>query len=83
MLSFTSGAHEEMYRQGGIQNYPIDDFLIPYKQMATLCGLHWNGYVYSGGLSYASRHDDVELSKMREKAVNHACRLVQELEELG
>lgn len=83
MLSFTSGAPEEMYRRGGLQNYPIDDFLIPYKQMANLCGLQWEGYVYSGGLSYASRHDEAELARMKEKAVNHAIRLAQELEKLG
>ncbi len=48
VLSFTSGAPEEMYRYDGPQHYPIDDFLPAYKQMANLCGMEWCGYVYSG-----------------------------------
>ena len=79
VLSFTSGAPEEMYRQGGLQCYPIDDFLPAYKQMAKLCGLQWCDYIYSGGLSYASRHDETELARMKDKAIQHAHLLVEKL----
>lgn len=82
VLSFTSGALEEMYRYDEPQHYHIDDFLPPYKQMANLCGMEWCGYVYSGGLSYASRHDATELVRMKEKAVRHTHLLVEKLKGL-
>lgn len=30
---------EDMYQAGGIQRYPIEDFLIPLKQFAKACGM--------------------------------------------
>ena len=50
--------------------------------MANLCGMEWCGYVYSGGLSYASRHDAAELARMKEKAIRHARLLVEKLKGL-
>lgn len=82
VLSFTSGAPEEMYKHGGLQNYPIEDFLPPLKQFANLCRMEWGGYIYSGDLSYASRHDQAKLEQMRVKAIDHAGRLLKQLMEL-
>ena len=82
ILSFTSGAPEEMYCYGGLQNYPIEDFLPPYKQLANLCGLQWEGYIYSGGLSYANRHDEEILRQMKDKAINHAYSLAEKIKNL-
>ena len=82
LISFTSGAPEEMYQQGGLQNYPIEDFLPPLKNFAALCNMDWAGFVYSGGLSYASRHDEEKLQAMREKAKLHADRVCAELKKL-
>ena len=82
VVSFTSGASEDMYSRGGLQNYPIEDFLPPLRQMANLCRMKWGGYVYSGGLSYAGRADRELARAMREKAVRHARRLVEVLDEL-
>ncbi|MBQ3398487.1 MAG: NAD(P)H-dependent oxidoreductase [Synergistaceae bacterium] len=82
VVSFTSGAPEEMYQAGGIQGYPVDDFLIPLKQFAAACGMVWAGYVYSGGLSYASRHDDEKLRQMKEKALLHAERVAEKVKSL-
>ena len=82
ILSFTSGAPEEMYCTGGLQSYPIEDFLPPYRQMANLCRLKWEGFVYSGGMSYANRNDENMLETMRLKAVEHAHRLIKKLESL-
>lgn len=79
VVSFTSGAPEEMYQYNGVQNYPIEDFLPPLKQFANLCGMEWSGYIYSGGLSYANRSDDVKLEQMRIKAIAHAGRLVAQI----
>lgn len=82
VLSFTSGAPEKMYQKGGLQNYPIEDFLPPYKQMANLCRLKWEGFVYSGGMSYANRNDVLMLEAMRLKAVDHTNRLLEKLKNL-
>ncbi|WP_223154358.1 hypothetical protein [Campylobacter concisus] len=40
-----------------------------------MCGMEFAGYVYSGGLSYQSRHDEAKLALMRQKALDHAKRL--------
>lgn len=71
-----------MYRTGGLQNYPIEDFLPPYRQMANLCRLKWEGFVYSGGMSYANRNDESMLKVMRLKAIEHVHRLINKLESL-
>lgn len=76
VLSFTTGAPEEMYQAGGLQNYTIEEFLPPLKQFANLCGMEWCGYIFSGGLSYANRGDQEKLKQMYSKAIAHAGRLV-------
>lgn len=82
VLSFTSGAPEEMYQKDGLQNYPIEDFLPPYKQTANLCRLKWEGFVYSGGMSYANRNDEIQLEGMHQKAIDHANRLIKKLRDM-
>ena len=82
LASFTSGAPEELYQAGGVQGYPIDEFIIPLKQFAAACNMEWKGYIYSGGLSYASRHDDEKLRLMKEKALAHAQRVADTVKSL-
>ena len=75
VLSFTSAAPEELYKKGGVQGYEIEEFLPPLKALANMCGMEFAGYIYSGGLSYQSRHDEAKLALMRQKALDHAKRL--------
>lgn len=82
LLSFTSGAPEEMYQAGGVQGYPVDDFIVPLKQFARACGMEFAGYIYSGGLSYASRHDEAKLQEMKAKALLHAERVCEKINSL-
>lgn len=82
VVSFTSGAPEELYKYCGSQNYPIEDFLPPLKQFANLCGMKWSGHVYTGGLSYINRNDDDKIEQMRTKAISHSERLVKQINEL-
>ena len=82
ILSFTSGAPEEQYQTGGKQNYPIEDFLPPMKNFVTACSMELAGVIYSGGLSYASRHDDAKLKAMEAKAIRHAERVAETLKSL-
>lgn len=77
VISFTSGAPEEMYQKAGLQNYEIDEFLPPLKQTANMCGMQFSGVVYSGGLSYQSRHDEEKLAVMHQKAILHAKRVAE------
>ena len=82
VVSFTSGAPEELYRHGGLQHYEIEEFLPPLKQFANLCGMEWAGFVYSGGLSYASRQDEEKLKQMEVKAKAHAEKLAAHINQL-
>ena len=82
IISFTSGAPEEMYQEGGKQNYPIEAFYPPFKNFVVSCNMELAGIIYSGGLSYASRHDDAKLQAMKEKAIRHAEKLAEELKNL-
>ena len=75
VLSFTSGAPEELYKKDALQRYEIEEFLPPLKALANTCGMEFAGYVYSGGLSYQSRHDEAKLALMKQKALDHAKRL--------
>ena len=82
LVSFTSGSPEETYQKGGVQGYPVEDFLIPLKQFASACNMEWSGFIYSGGLSYASRNDDEKLKQMKEKALKHAERVLEKVRSL-
>ena len=82
VLSFTSGAPEELYKKGGVQRYEIEEFLPPLKALANMCGMEFAGYVYSGGLSYQSRHDEAKLALMRKKLLDHADRLARLISQL-
>ena len=65
VLSFTSGAPEELYKKEALQRYEIEEFLPPLKALANMCDMEFAGYFYSGGLSYQSRHDEEKLALMR------------------
>lgn len=82
ILSFTTGAPESMYQYEGLQSYPIEDFLLPIKQMAKLCQLELVDSIYTGGLSYASRNNEAQLTDMKNRSIQHANRLVEKLKSL-
>jgi len=82
VLSFTTGAPEEMYSHEGAMNCTMDELLLGAKLMANLCQLQLCGYVYTGGVSYAIRNDAEKLDEMRTKSVEHAHRLVKKLKAL-
>ena len=49
----------------------------PLKALVNMCGMEFAGYIYSGGLSYQSRHDEAKLALMRQKALDHADRIAR------
>ncbi|MBQ9572415.1 MAG: NAD(P)H-dependent oxidoreductase [Acidaminococcaceae bacterium] len=83
VASFTTGAPEEMYVKSGPQLYPIDELVIPaIKSTANLCSMVFAGYIYTGGVSYASRPDSEQVRVMKAKAEKHAERLEKLLNEI-
>ncbi|MDG0798419.1 NAD(P)H-dependent oxidoreductase [Pectobacterium punjabense] len=81
LLSFTSGAPESMYQYGGIQRYPIEDFLPPLKQFANLCRMEWAGHVYTGNLSYIAKSEEQRVD-MQARALAHAEKLIEKINSL-
>lgn len=81
LLSFTSGAAAEDYRYDGEQHYPIEDFLPPFKNLATYCDMTWGGYVYSGGLFYLPDLDSKAQAQMQQTTENHIEQLIKILTE--
>ncbi|WP_424983672.1 NAD(P)H-dependent oxidoreductase [Maritalea sp. S77] len=41
MLSIATGSEEKAYSADGQHNYPLQEFLLPYKQTAHFCGMNW------------------------------------------
>ena len=83
VASFTTGAPEELYVKDGPQLYPIEELVIPaIKSTANLCGMEYAGFIYTGGVSYASCPDAEQIKVMRAKAENHAERLEALLNEI-
>lgn len=83
LLSFTTGAPADMYADGGIQMYPVESMTTRFQQMANLCGLVYEGYIYTGGVSYASRPDAEKVKVMEAACHEHANRVISRLEELS
>lgn len=83
VASFTTGSPAELYKTGGVQLYSIDELIIPpIRATANLCGMDYEGYVYTGDLSYASRPNPEKLEDMRKRAKEHAERLAAMLKAL-
>lgn len=41
MLSIATGSEERAYAKGGAHQYPLKEFLLPYRQTAHFCGMNW------------------------------------------
>ena len=76
ILSFTTGASEDLYDYGKAMNYPVDDFLPPLIQTAKLCQMEIQEPVYSTGMQYIPGVYPIEtLEMVKAKAKDHANRL--------
>lgn len=76
ILSFTTGASEEMYHKDESLGYEIEDLLLGVKSTCKLCGIDFLGFVYIGGVSYRMRNDKEMLNQMEQKAIKHADKLI-------
>lgn len=84
LLSFTTGAPEAYYDKAtSPSGFGIDDYLTPYKSMCALTQMQYDGYVFTGGVSYANRTTPELIAEQKAVAVNHAERLIARLADLG
>ena len=81
VLSFTSGAPEELYHKDAAMGHEIEDFLVPLQAIARLCGMDYAGFIYTGGVSYQSRHDAEKAAEILAKAKEHTDSILPPLEE--
>lgn len=82
VLSFTSGSPAEAYSYDGAQHYPIDAFMPPFIGIASLCGMKWENYIYTGGMNTAGADTQAKADDIRHRAVEHARRLAEVLKSL-
>ena len=62
--------------------YNIEEYLPPIKSMCGLCGMEFIDYVFTGGVSFELRTNPDEIDKIKEKAKNHATKVVSIIENL-
>ena len=82
VLSFTTGAPEEMYSHDGPMGYTIDEFLPCYKATCRLTQMDYCGYVYTGGVSYGNRTSLELVEQQKVMSMKHAERLIRLLDTL-
>ena len=41
LLAASTGGAADTYREHGPHRYPLSDFLLPFRQTAQFCGMHW------------------------------------------
>ena len=78
LLSFTTGAPESAYDAA----FPVDALTGCFVQTAGLTGMIYEGYVYTGGVSYADRTDPTRAAAMTEVSHAHAKRLLEKITSL-
>lgn len=81
ILSFTTGAAQALYSAEGAFGHSLDDYLIQFETTARLCNLEMQTPVYTCGISYAKRDENIAQQKMLAK--DHAARLIAQLKALA
>lgn len=81
IVSFTTGAPEELYHRNSIMGYNIEEFLSHIIATCNLCGMKFCGYVYTGGVSYQMRENPEMLEQIEKKAETHAQKLLEKIKE--
>ena len=72
IISFTTGSPLDAYKEGGMQNFTLDDLTKGFHQLANLCSMNWAGFVVSGNLVFFLRDKPEELAKMKDRLKQHA-----------
>ena len=77
VLSFTTGAPEEMYSHDGPMGDTIDEVIASYKATCRLTQMEYCGYVYTGGVSYGNRTSLELVEQQKVMSMKHAERLIR------
>ena len=72
IVSFTTGSPVETYKEGGMQNFTLEDLTKGFHQLANLCSMNWAGFVATGNLVFFLRDKPEELAKMKDRLKQHA-----------
>ena len=79
ILSFTTGSPVDAYKEGGIQNYTLDDLTKGFHQLANLCNMKWAGFIHTGNLIFFLRDKPEEMKKMKDRLKQHAEELLAKI----
>ena len=74
VLSTTVGGPKEAYREGGSNNFTVEELLRPLQQTAHLTGMTWHPPIFSFGMIYVPGVYNVR-EEVEERAREHAERL--------
>ena len=72
IVSFTTGSPVETYKEGGMQNFTLEDLTKGFHQLANLCSMNWAGFVATGNLVFFLRDKPDEYKKMKDRLKQHA-----------
>lgn len=82
IASFTTGAPEESYQKDGRIGYELETLLAPLKATCNLCGMKFEGFIHTGGVSYQLRTDKEKFAEIKAKSVEHADAVIEFIDEL-
>ena len=71
-FSITTGSPLDSYKEGGFNNYTIDDLTKGFHQLCNLCGMKWEGFLATGGLNFLLKDKPEEMKKMKDNLGKHA-----------
>ena len=80
ILSFTTGAPQEIYSPEGAFCHTVEDYLTQFETTATLCNLDLQAPIYTCGISYVGR-DEKKMVEQKAMAEQHAERLIAAITE--
>lgn len=73
IVSFTTGSAASDYKEGGAQNYTLEDLTKGFHQLANLCSMKYEGFIHTGGAMFFMIKDKPdEVKKLSEALEKHA-----------
>ncbi|WP_224553786.1 NAD(P)H-dependent oxidoreductase [Pectobacterium versatile] len=81
IVSFTTGAPQELYSPEGFFMHNVKDYLAQFETTASLCNLDLQEPIYTCGISYAGR-DDAKTAEQKVMVSKHAARLIDAIKEM-
>ena len=75
LLSISTGAPLDAFKQGGFQNFTIEDLTKGFHQLANLCSMKYEGFIATGGLTFFLKDKPEEMKKMKDSLEQHAEKL--------